>query len=72
MPGSDDGTMDWLPGDRRVKMFVEKDQGYATVSTAGCAGRGDILAYLNCDEQLPGALTVTGYEQHPQIRRAVR
>ena len=24
---SDDGTQDWLPGDTRVKAFIEKDQG---------------------------------------------
>ena len=25
--GSDDGTLEWLPQDTRVKAFVEKDQG---------------------------------------------
>jgi glycosyltransferase involved in cell wall biosynthesis len=25
--GSDDGTLDWLPRDLRVKVFVEEDQG---------------------------------------------
>ena len=69
--GSDDGTLDWLPGDRRVKAFVEKDQGmYDGVNRGLRRAGGDILAYLNCDEQyLPGVLgTVAGYfEQHPQV-----
>ena len=68
---SDDGTLDWLPGDRRVKMFVEKDQGmYDGINRGLRRAGGDILAYLNCDEQyLPGALKeVAGFfEQHPQM-----
>jgi len=56
--GSDDGTLDWLPQDRRVKAFVEKDSGmYDAVNRGYRRAQGDILAYLNCDEQyLPGAL----------------
>lgn len=69
--GSDDGTLDWLPRDSRVKVFVEKDQGmYDGVNRGLRRAGGDILAYLNCDEQyLPGALsTVCGFfEQHPSI-----
>lgn len=68
---SDDGTLDWLPGDRRVKVFVEKDHGmYDGINRGLRRAGGDILAYLNCDEQyLPGALaTVAGFfERHPQI-----
>ena len=57
--GSDDGTLDWLPRDSRVKVFVEKDQGmYDGVNRGLRRAGGDILAYLNCDEQyLPGALS---------------
>ncbi len=55
---SDDGTGDWLPKDLRVKAFIEKDQGmYDAVNRGFKRSTGDILAYLNCDEQyLPGAL----------------
>jgi len=69
--GSDDGTLDWLPGDPRVKVFVEKDQGmYDGINRGLRRAGGDILAYLNCDEQyLPGALAAAAgfFEQHPQI-----
>jgi glycosyltransferase involved in cell wall biosynthesis len=56
--GSDDGTLDWLPRDPRVKAFVERDEGmYDAVNRGLRRAQGDILSYLNCDEQyLPGAL----------------
>jgi glycosyltransferase involved in cell wall biosynthesis len=56
--GSDDGTLDWLPHDPRVSVYVEKDGGmYEAINRGLCRATGDILAYLNCDEQyLPGAL----------------
>ncbi len=55
---SDDGTQEWLPHDSRVKAFIEKDSGmYDAVNRGYRRAGGDILAYLNCDEQyLPGAL----------------
>ena len=55
---SDDGTLDWLPADKRVKAFIEKDAGmYDAVNRGFRRAEGEILAYLNCDEQyLPGAL----------------
>src|SRR6202789_3519839 len=55
---SDDGTQDWLSHDPRVKAFIEKDGGmYDAVNRGYRRATGDILAYLNCDEQyLPGAL----------------
>jgi glycosyltransferase involved in cell wall biosynthesis len=69
--GSDDGTLDWLPQDRRVRAFVEKDQGmYDAVNRGLRKARGDILAYLNCDEQyLPDALPAVRqfFERHPEI-----
>lgn len=69
--GSDDGTLDWLPQDQRVKAFVEKDAGmYDAVNRGLRRATGELLAYLNCDEQyLPGALpAVTGFfKQNPSI-----
>jgi glycosyltransferase involved in cell wall biosynthesis len=55
---SDDGTGDWLGKDSRVKAFIEKDAGmYDAVNRGLKRATGDVLAYLNCDEQyLPGAL----------------
>ena len=56
--GSDDGTLDWLPHDRRVQAFIEPDRGmYDAVNRGLRRAQGEILSYLNCDEQyLPGAL----------------
>ena len=72
---SDDGTQDWLPQDPRVKAFIEKDGGmYDAVNRGYRRATGDILAYLNCDEQyLPGALGAVRdfFEAHPQIEMAL-
>ncbi len=69
--GSDDGTLDWLPSDRRVRAFVGKDQGmYDGINRGLRRAAGDLLAYLNCDEQyLAGALgsVAAFFEQHPQV-----
>lgn len=56
--GSDDGTLDWLPQDPRVQAFVESDSGmYDAINRGFRKAKGEIVAYLNCDEQyLPGAL----------------
>src|SRR6516225_10353465 len=68
---SDDGTGDWLPHDSRVKAFIEKDGGmYDAVNRGYRRATGDILAYLNCDEQyLPGALATVGkfFESNPEV-----
>ena len=68
---SDDGTGDWLPADPRVKPFIEKDRGmYDAVNRGYRRATGDILAYLNCDEQyLPGALKMVAdfFEKHPNV-----
>jgi glycosyltransferase involved in cell wall biosynthesis len=69
--GSDDGTLDWLLRDPRVKAFVEKDEGmYDAVNRGLRRTQGEILAYLNCDEQyLPGALAAVKnfFEQNPRV-----
>ncbi len=68
---SDDGTQEWLPKDSRVRAFIEKDQGmYDAVNRGFRRSTGQVLAYLNCDEQyLPGALeAVQGFfGAHPEV-----
>ena len=68
---SDDDTLDWLRQDSRVKAFVEKDAGmYDAVNRGLQRATGDILAYLNCDEQyLPGTLAMVGefFDRHPAV-----
>jgi len=73
--GSDDGTLDWLPGDPRVKAFVEEDAGmYDALNRGLRRATGDVLACLNCDEQyLPGALRAVGefFQEHPEVEIAL-
>jgi glycosyltransferase involved in cell wall biosynthesis len=72
---SDDGTQNWLPQDPRVRVFIEKDAGmYDAVNRGFRRAQGDVLAYLNCDEQyLPGALNSVQnfFEANPQIEVAL-
>ncbi|MEI9897537.1 MAG: glycosyltransferase family 2 protein [Chthoniobacter sp.] len=69
--GSDDGTQEWLPSDPRVRAFIEKDEGmYDAINRGLRRASGDILAYLNCDEQyLPGALARVRdfFATHPAV-----
>ncbi len=68
---SDDGTRDWLANDARVRAFIEKDRGmYDAINRGLDRSKGDLLAYLNCDEQyLPGALSAAAgfFQDHPEI-----
>ncbi len=68
---SDDGTQDWLPGDKRVRAFIEKDRGmYDAVNRGYRRAQGELLAYLNCDEQyLPGGLQTVHafFEKNPEV-----
>lgn len=68
---SDDGTMDWLPQDPRVKPYIEKDRGmYDAVNRGLRKARGELIAYINCDEQyLPGALQAVAmfFEKNPEV-----
>jgi len=69
--GSDDGTLDWLRADPRVKAVVEQDQGmYDAINRGFRRSSGEILAFLNCDEQyLPGALenAVAFFRENPGV-----
>jgi glycosyltransferase involved in cell wall biosynthesis len=68
---SDDDTQEWLPQDRRVTAVIEKDRGmYDAVNRGWSRARGEILSYLNCDEQyLPGALRAVDdyFARNPEI-----
>jgi len=69
--GSDDGTLDWLTPDPRVQAYVEKDKGmYDAINRGLRRARGELLAYLNCDEQyLPGSLKKVSdfFDRHPDV-----
>ena len=69
--GSDDGTLDWLLKDSRVTAYVEEDAGmYDAINRGFRRAKGEIVAYLNCDEQyLPGALrhVCDVFAAHPSI-----
>jgi len=68
---SDDGTLDWLMSDQRVKAYAEKDAGmYDAVNRGLKKSSGNLLAYLNCDEQyLPGTLQAVAdhFDRHPEM-----
>ncbi|WP_020401514.1 glycosyltransferase [Kordiimonas gwangyangensis] len=57
-PGSTDGTRAWLTGRADVQAILEKDSGmYDAINKGIEVADGDIVSYLNCDEQyLPGTL----------------
>lgn len=73
--GSTDGTRAWLSQDPRVRAFFEKDEGmYDAINRGFDRAQGDILGYLNCDEQyLPGALraVVDYFAGHPNVDAVV-
>src|ERR1043165_4514594 len=68
---STDDTRDWLLDDPRVKAISEPDRSmYEAINRGLSRSRGDILGYLNCDEQyLPGALEKVRryFAAHPEV-----
>jgi glycosyltransferase involved in cell wall biosynthesis len=66
---STDGTRDWLPRQGGLRWVSEPDRGmYDAVNKGLLMARGEIVAYLNCDEQyLPGTLQAVRqcFESHP-------
>jgi glycosyltransferase involved in cell wall biosynthesis len=79
--GSHDGTVEWLNReaaatqalDSRCRLVAvsEKDEGmYDAVNKGFLQARGQIVSYLNCDEQyLPGTLAAVrdAFESHPEV-----
>jgi glycosyltransferase involved in cell wall biosynthesis len=69
--GSTDGTLTWLLNDSRVKARSERDRSmYEAINSGLARANGDVLGYLNCDEQfLPGSLGKVRryFEQHPEV-----
>ncbi|NUQ93657.1 MAG: glycosyltransferase [Gemmatimonadaceae bacterium] len=68
---SRDGTPEWLAAQSGVTAIVEKDSGmYDAVNKGLARARGEIVSYLNCDEQyLPGTLGVVAdyFASHPEV-----
>jgi len=68
---SGDGTPEWLAGQRDVDGVSEPDEGmYDAINRGLRRATGEILAYLNCDEQyLPGSLARVAdyFRKHPEV-----
>jgi glycosyltransferase involved in cell wall biosynthesis len=68
---STDDTMGWLHDKSRVRVYAEPDEGmYDAVNRGLLRANGEILAYLNCDEQyLPGTLARVAdfFREHPDM-----
>lgn len=69
--GSADGTAEWLRAQSWVTVVDGPDRSMYDALNKGLAlASGDILGYLNCDEQyLPGALSavIAFFEAHPGV-----
>jgi glycosyltransferase involved in cell wall biosynthesis len=69
--GSNDGTLQWLEKMSGLRSICEKDRGmYDAINKGLEMAKGDILAYLNCDEQyLPDTLFAvrTFFQKYPDV-----
>lgn len=68
---SKDGTPEWLGSQSDIYYLSEPDNGmYDAINRGLRRAKGEILAYLNCDEQyLPGALAIVAdyFASHPDV-----
>ncbi|MBN1396971.1 MAG: glycosyltransferase [Bacteroidetes bacterium] len=68
---STDGTVEWLSSQSGIRYISEPDNGmYDAINKGLKSANGEILAYLNCDEQyLPGTLEKVNkyFSSYPQV-----
>lgn len=68
---STDGTPEWLAGQSGIRYRSELDHGmYDAINRGLREAQGEILAYLNCDEQyLPGTLARVAryFDENPEV-----
>ncbi len=68
---SKDGTREWLKSTPNITSIIQKDGGmYDAVNKGWLQANGQIVSYLNCDEQyLPGTLAfvLEFFRRHPKI-----
>jgi glycosyltransferase involved in cell wall biosynthesis len=69
--GSIDGSAEWLAKQDHIRSSSKKDSGmYDAINKGLKLAKGNILAYLNCDEQyLPGTLALVKdyFSKNPQV-----